>query len=183
MIKFNSVEYTNYLINELENISLSLIKKNPLILEFIDNQTKEMCLNCVNQYYFSLKFVNHNLLTQEEYKEVCIDAVKRNECSILFVNHNYLTSNQYEEVCLESVKSNGSSLDFIKENLINNSIYKEICLIAIKQNAYCINYISSYLNDDDYSYICSNININDCIDYINPNRLNTKTYNKLSRLL
>ena len=41
MIKFNSIDYINHLINELENISLSLIKKNPLILRFIDNQTKE----------------------------------------------------------------------------------------------------------------------------------------------
>ena len=113
---------------------LMAVRKNPLNLGFVKNQTSEMCLEAVKRDGYALKFVKN--LTHE----ICLVAVKRDGLALRFVK------NQTHEICLEAVKIDGYALKFVKEQtplIIHSlkkyhrslySVFKKKNRIAISEN-------------------------------------------------
>lgn len=61
---------------------INIIPKNPSALQYINNQTKEICTSAVKQNSFVLQFVKEEFLTDD----ILILAVKQNSKALSYVN-------------------------------------------------------------------------------------------------
>ena len=64
----------------IENKDLEAVKQDGLALEFVKEQTTEICLEAVKQDRYALQFV------KEQTPEICIEAVKQDRYALQFVN-------------------------------------------------------------------------------------------------
>ena len=88
-----------------ETESLEAVKQDGNALQYVTNQTEQICLEAVKQYGYALQYVTNQT------KKICLEAVKDNGYALQYV------SNQTEEICLEAVKQNGYALSYVKEHL------------------------------------------------------------------
>jgi hypothetical protein len=125
-LKTKDIKITNYK-NWIEDkeLLLKIIKKNGFVIQYIKNQTTEICIEAIKQNSYALEFI----LNQT--KELCLLAVKLNGLSLQFVK------NKTHEICIEAVKQNGLALQFIENQTL------EMCLEAVKQNGYAIKYVKN----------------------------------------
>ena len=79
------------------------MKQNGNALQFVKEQTPEICLEAIKQNSLVLYYV------KEQTPEICLEAVKKNGVALQFVKK------QNPEICLEAVKQNGWVLGFVKE--------------------------------------------------------------------
>jgi hypothetical protein len=95
---------------------LEKVKKNGLALDYVKEQTPEICIAAVEQNGNAIQFV------KEQTPEICIAAVSQNGLALRFVKE------QTPELCLAAVEQNGLALRYVKEKT------PEICLAAVKEN-------------------------------------------------
>lgn len=99
----------HHLVNDaskpIELISLHAVLNNGLALEFVKNQTEEICKAAVGNNGFALMFV------KEQTESICLAAVRNNGMALKFVKA------QTERICLEAVKQNGMALAFVNESM------------------------------------------------------------------
>lgn len=79
-------------------------------LQYMHNQTEEVCLRAVKQNGMSLKDVKY------QNDEICLAAVKNNGLALQYVK------NQTEEICFEAVKENREALMYVKDKDIINKL-------------------------------------------------------------
>lgn len=96
-------------------ILFNAIKWNPLALEFVENQTEEMCLEAVSRQPYTIQFVKNRT------DKICAKALEKEPLTLRYVK------NQNERMCLEAVTRNGWALHYVEKP----TIY--MCLIARKQ--------------------------------------------------
>jgi ribosomal protein L24E len=96
-----------------------------LALEYIDDQTEELCKLAVQEDGYSLKYVKNKT------EEICILAIHQNPFSLRFVEE------QTEEMCKISVQENGDTLKYVKNKT------EEICILAIKQYSRAIKHVEN----------------------------------------
>ena len=104
-----------------------MICENGLYLQYVKEQTQELCLEAVKQNGCALNYV------KEQTDDICLEAVKQNGYALQFVK------NHTDEICLEAGFTICNALQFVKVHI------DEICLEAVKQNAYALQ--SIYLED------------------------------------
>jgi hypothetical protein len=124
----NDVELKTDVVKDILSISSESkkildVKKSPELLQFIEEQTEEMCLEAVKQEGLSLQYV------KEQTPKICIAAVKQDGHSLKFVK------NQTDTICLSAVKQDGHSIYYVKNKT------EEICLEAVKQNGRALRYL------------------------------------------
>ena len=88
--------------------SLAAVKKDGWALQFVKEQTEEICLAAVEQYGWALKYV------KEQTSEICLAAVQQNGWALEHVKE------QTPEICLAAVKQNSDALKYVKEQTIEN---------------------------------------------------------------
>ena len=86
-----------------------------MALQFVKDQTNEICMEAVKQNGRALEFV------KEQTNEIYMEAVKQNGRALEFVKE------QTNEICMEAVKQNGCALEFVKDQT------HEICMEAVKK--------------------------------------------------
>jgi hypothetical protein len=124
------------------NEIIAYLKKIGYPLLFIlKNQNIELCMEAINQKYYTCEAMKE-IINQTE--ELCIEAVKNNGMSLQFVK------NQTHEICLLAVKQNGMALQFVKNQ------NQEICLSAVQQNGMALQFIT----DKEYKLLFITVNIN-----------------------
>ena len=155
MIKFNSIEYINYLIIELDKISLSIFNQNPSIIKYIDKPNKEMCINAIKNDDRNICDIKFEVLSKEDYKEVYNESIKNNTF-YMDVSTQFLENKEYyKEICLLNVKQVGALLRRVKPEYLNEEDYKNICLEALKHGNQYLSYVNpEYLSERDYKNIC-----------------------------
>ena len=141
--------YTNKIINHINTIDIELSKQilssNGTLLEFVDEQTDELCeiacKNNINSYTFIKNKsyeLNKKLLNidgrilqfiDNQTDELCEIACKNN------INAYKFIKNKSDELNLKMLNINGLLLQFIS---IQND---RICIIAIKQNPLAYQYV------------------------------------------
>ena len=92
-------------------------KEDGLALQFVKEQTPELCLAAVKQNGYALRIV------REQTPEICLAAVKQNGYALRIVRE------QTPEICLAAVKQNGDALQYV-----NSKIFEELekpCCIHI----------------------------------------------------
>jgi len=60
---------------------LTTVRRNSNMLQFVKNQTDEICLEAVKQYGWALQFV------KKQTDEICLEAVKQNGNALQFVKN------------------------------------------------------------------------------------------------
>ena len=113
LVKYKNTKY----------VKLAMIKYRVSLLQHIEDQTPEICLEAVKENGFALQFV------KEQTPELCLLAVKKNGYALEFVKE------QTPEICIEAVKQDGRALQFVKEQT------PEICLEAVKQVCYALEFV------------------------------------------
>jgi len=128
-----------------------------LVIQYIYNQTPEVCLAAVQKNGYAIQFI----YKKNQTPEVCLAAVKQNGYAIQYIDNKKLS----EEICLTAVQQNGSAIQFINKK---NQTH-EVCLAAIQQNKKAIQYIKNeefknkFIEDIFYS-INSNETCTICIE-------------------
>ena len=72
------------------------------VLQFIEDQTEEMCLEAVRHMGMALRYV------KEQTEEICLVAVRDDGLSLMYVR------NQTPEICLAAVRQNGEAAMFVR---------------------------------------------------------------------
>ena len=128
-------------------IDLESVRKKGLLLEYVMDQTPEICLEAVKQCGLALRYVWLNRYEGDslkgdsdfsliDYQTICLEAIKQNGMALQFIG------NQTEEMCLIAVKQNGRALEYVNEKTL------EICLEAVK-NPFHTTYGYKCLEMDD----------------------------------
>jgi hypothetical protein len=94
-------------------------------LEYVNEQTEEICKLAVQQDGYALQFV------KEQTEEICK----------LAVHHKYgwalqFVKEQTEELCKLAVQQDGCALEFVKEQT------EEICKLAVQRNWQALQYVN-----------------------------------------
>ena len=84
---------------------LEKVKQDGHNLQFVENQTPEICLAAVKKTGYALQFV------KKQTTELCLEAVKQNGWALEFVK------NQTEEICLEAVRQDRDILEHLDYDL------------------------------------------------------------------
>ena len=121
----------------------SFIEYSGLKLEFIENQTEELCFKAVQNNSFALKFVNKKFITEK----LCLLAFNNEEYGnannigelLEFVKPEFIT---YER-CLIIIKNNGLNIKYINEKFHT----EELCLIAVGQYHYGSGELLKYIKN------------------------------------
>jgi len=116
--------------NQTPEICLAAVKQNGLALEFVKNQTRDICLAAVNQEPYALQFIKNQT------PEICLAAVNQ------YGHCLQLVRNRTHEICLAAVKQCGDALQYVKDQTL------EICLAAVKKNRSALMFVHQHLRSD-----------------------------------
>ena len=98
------LEAINSVDHEVTNNDLELILSiYPSYLEFIDNQTPELCMVAVKNDGWALEHV------KEQTPELCMMAVKNDGRALQFAKE------QTPEICLAAVKNDATAIQFVRD--------------------------------------------------------------------
>ena len=141
----NPLPIREFLGKQDEDTLIDYVYDDGMNLEYIDQQTPDICKLALKQNGRSLQFVknpnkSHYLeaITQtgralqyvhEQTQSLCLHAVKQNGMSLKYVNK------QDKTICMMAVHNNGNALKYVKEP--TPYIYK----VAVEQNGYALQYI------------------------------------------
>ena len=98
----------------MEKILMNAVRRNRLLLKYIEKPSKKICLEAIKQDPDALKYV------WKQNEEMCLEAVRRNGTSLKHV------INQTEQICLEAVKKDSWAFDYVEDKT------RQICLEVIK---------------------------------------------------
>lgn len=106
-------DFLKIVCNDINSLT-DILKINGLAIQYIQNQTPELCLLAVNNNGLAIQYI------QNKTPELCLLAVKNNGLAIKFIE------NQTEEICIEAVKHDGTLLKFVKRQS------ELICIESVK---------------------------------------------------
>ncbi len=106
-------------------MSLLAVRLNPSTLEYVHDQTYDLCLQCVLTNSFTLQYIKNQT------QDICLETLKFDGLAIKYIRKQNL------ELCKQAVKTNGLALKYVQDE------YKtlEICRLAIESNAYSLQYV------------------------------------------
>ena len=114
---------------------ISLLKRSGTLLEYIKNQTPELCVLALEQNALALLYVKEEFLTEE----ICVLAVKKYGRMLQLIKQEFQTEN----ICNAAVQQNGHALEFVKDELQTD----ELCMLAVKQNGWALQYAKNQTAD------------------------------------
>ena len=102
---------------EYPGISLSVIQKNGMSLQFVpeEKRTAELCFLAVQNYGYALKYVPEEKRTTE----LCLLAVQEDGLALVFVPEEKRT----EEICRAAVKQNGEAFKYAPKKMQTAELY------------------------------------------------------------
>ena len=89
-------------LNDSNKKDLEAVKKNGWFLEYVKNQTPEICMAAVKQNGEALEFV------QNQTPELCMAAVKQNGLALKYVE------NQTPEIIQAALEQDPDAIEFVK---------------------------------------------------------------------
>ncbi len=158
--KHTGIYYFRDLNKQSYDIQKYIINKNGLLLEFIENQTEELCIDAIKNNIYSFKYIknktntiNKTILNIDgnmiqyifnQTKELCNIAINQNINSFKFIK------NKTYELNKQILNKNGLLLEFIENQT------EELCFIAIKNNINAYNFVKDKTYDIDHYFLNNN---------------------------
>ncbi len=109
---------------QTEEICLLAVKNNHISFQYVKNKTFDICKIVLNKYGLFLKGLNKNNYTKEQYHELCNIAINNRCSSLEYVDEEFKTF----DICSLAISICYNTIEFIK----NPS--EELCLFALEQN-------------------------------------------------
>ena len=106
-----------------QDIIKQVIELNGFYLQYVKEQTNEMCILAVQRYGSALQYVNE----QTEY--ICKLAVQQDGSTLKYVKE------QTHEICILAIQQYCHALKYVKIQT------PEICILAVQQNGYALRHI------------------------------------------
>ena len=121
------------LANHLQyKLDLEDVRKDCIVLRFMDYQTEEMCLIAVKQDGMILEYVH------KQTDRICWVAINQNGLALRYVK------DQTEDMCIAAVMKVGSTLQYVHNQT------EEMCLIAVKAFGGNLKYVENQTYDICY---------------------------------
>ena len=102
-----------YVKDQTSEICLEAVKRNGDSLQYVKEQTSEICLEAVKQNGYSLRYV------KEQTSEICLEAVKRNELSLRYVNKSIFTKARIIVLDKKEIEISEESYQSFKKQFTN----------------------------------------------------------------
>lgn len=115
---------------ENEEFYKKVISQNGLLINYVKEQTPELCMLAVQQNGFALKYINNKTI------ELCMLAVQQNGIALEYVPTEL--QNDSAKHCLYelAVQQNGLALEYVKEQTY------EICKLAVQEHGFSLYYVN-----------------------------------------
>jgi phage regulator Rha-like protein len=110
---------------QTEEICKMAVQQNSNALNYVKKQTEEICKMAVQQNSNALNYV------KKQTEEICKLAVQQYGLALVYVK------NQTKEICKLAVQQNGLALDYVKNQT------EEICKLAVQQNGLALDYVKN----------------------------------------
>ena len=114
-----------YVKNQTEELCIRAVQQNGDALEYVKIQTNEICEMAVWENGHALEYV----INQTD--EICEMAVRQTGYALTYV------INQTDKICILAVQQNGLALEYV----INQT--DEICILAVQQNGYALRFVKN----------------------------------------
>jgi hypothetical protein len=124
-----------------KKIVLDIIKNDGLAIQYVTNQTHELCLEAIKYDPFTLEYV------KKQTTIICIETVKRNGLMLCCVK------DQTPEICMIALKQNGLALEYVEQQTF------ELCIIAVKHNKDAMKYVNAEFRDQVLLMLISDISL------------------------
>lgn len=108
--------------NQTKDMCIQAIEQDPYLIQYVNDQTEDLCLMAVNKQGLTLKYIENQTLN------ICCTAVVRDSEALKYVQKEFRTEEFFKMI----VQENGLLLCFIDERYKTD----EICALAMKQNKY-----------------------------------------------
>ena len=112
-------------ITRLKSTIRAAVKQDGWALQFVKEQTPDLCIAAVKKDGHALQFV------EKQTPEICTAAVEENGLALRHVKE------QTPEICMAAVKQNGLALCYVKKQT------PKICMTAVKQFGLALKYVKS----------------------------------------
>ena len=109
-----------------EEIHSTAVKKDGLVIDFIERPSLTVQIEAIRQNWMSIKFIKG-----DGTYDIWIEAIKQNGMALACVKEKYRT----EKLCLAAVSVSGMALEFAV-----NQTY-DMCMIAVKENGYALQFV------------------------------------------
>ena len=124
VIELNYV-HLQYVKEQTDDICILAVKRDGSALKYVHKQTEDICKLAVQGNGFMLKYV------KEQTNDICTIAVRQYCHALEFVKL------QTPELCKLAIQGNGSALQYVKEQT------EELCNMAIQQNGLALKYVTN----------------------------------------
>ena len=115
-------------------MSIQLVNKNDIFLQFIPEKTADICKTAVGQCWYALQFVD---IFDNEYFGTCKIAVEKCGYALKYVNKSALSLSEYTELCKIAINQEGCPIQFVKNQTF------DLCLLSIQTNTDSIKFINN----------------------------------------
>jgi len=105
------------------------VHQNGYVLEYVKNQTEEICKLAVQHHGYALKYVKEQFKTEE----ICKLAVQQYGLALEYVKE------QTDKICKLAVQQDGLALQYVKDPFLT----EEICKLAVQQNGLAYVYVKN----------------------------------------
>jgi hypothetical protein len=105
---FKKIDILNYLLDKEINLVKELLKIDGNLLQYINEQTAELCLIAVNETGKALQYVKDKTL------EICSAAINENPWAIGFIEHPGFEDEIYEELCFLAINKDVSAFQAMR---------------------------------------------------------------------
>lgn len=109
--------------------NIDLVKKNGLLLQYLDEKTLLVCNTAINDNGLALQYVPKNFIDQE----MCINALSQNALALKYVPEKLMN----ETIITFALFTNGLSLQFVPD-IMKSVVYSEL---AMKNNVKALQFV------------------------------------------
>lgn len=132
-----------------EETYLDIIRKNGMMIQYVKEQTEELCIEAIKQNWRSITLIKH--LTEN----ICLEAVKQEPMAIEKIPNIYrsqlvcrealvrkpiifsLLTDPNKDLCYLAISLDGTNIRYIKNPT------EEMSVMAVKQNGMALTYITN----------------------------------------
>lgn len=120
------------LINTEQNYNdLQTVKQDGMQLQWVEEQTKDICLAAVENEPRAFMFVKQDLFNVYDLKEICLAAFTLDGSQIEHLDQSRFQNSDLKEISLAAIKNNYDALQFVNHKLFDKQELKQIYLRAV----------------------------------------------------
>jgi hypothetical protein len=136
-----AIQYVNDKIIECntdlyKKLCMIAVTKNGRTLQYVKNQTPDICKTAVNQIWDAIEFIEDK--TSESFINLCLETITKNGQALIYLKNHQIKN--FSDICLEAIKRKPSIMLYVKQMELED--FDNICYKAIMNDGTNLKYIS-----------------------------------------